>query len=43
MPSLRILSLGTKEDVILKSKDNPKNIVASKFEEKLWCDEELED
>jgi hypothetical protein len=34
---------GIKEEIILQNKDNIKNIITSKFKEKLWCDKELED
>ena len=30
------------EEIIQQNKDNIKNIIASKFKEKLWCDKELE-
>jgi hypothetical protein len=30
------------EDIILKNKDTIKNIIKSKFKEKMWCDKELE-
>ena len=31
------------EDTILKNKDTIKNIIKSKFKEKMWCDKELEE
>ena len=31
------------EDTILQNKDNIKNIIKSKFKEKMWCDKELEE
>jgi hypothetical protein len=34
---------GIKEEVTLQNNDNIKNIITSKFKEKLWCDKELED
>jgi hypothetical protein len=30
------------EDTILQNKDTIKNIIKSKFKEKMWCDKELE-
>jgi hypothetical protein len=32
---------GIKEEIILQNKDNIKNIITTKFKEKLWCDKEL--
>jgi hypothetical protein len=34
---------GIKEEVTLQNNNNIKNIITSKFKEKLWCDKELED
>jgi hypothetical protein len=34
---------GIKEEVTLQNNDNIKNIITSKFKEKLWCNKELED
>ena len=34
---------GIMEDTILQNKDNIKNIIKSKFKEKMWCDKELEE
>jgi hypothetical protein len=31
------------EDTILQNKDTSKNIIKSKFKEKMWCDKELEE
>jgi hypothetical protein len=31
------------EDTILQNKDTIKNIIKSKFKEKMWCDKELEE
>ena len=31
------------EDTILQNKDTIKNIIKSKFMEKMWCDKELEE
>jgi hypothetical protein len=31
------------EDTILQNKDTTKNIIKSKFKEKMWCDKELEE
>ena len=31
------------EDTILQNKDAVKNIIKSKFKEKMWCDKELEE
>jgi hypothetical protein len=31
------------EDTILQSKGTIKNIIKSKFKEKMWCDKELEE
>jgi hypothetical protein len=33
---------GIKEEIILQNKDNIKNIITSKFKEKMWCNKELE-
>jgi hypothetical protein len=33
---------GIKEEIILKKKDDIKNIITFKFKEKLWCDKKLE-
>jgi hypothetical protein len=35
--------LGIKEDVTVQNKNNIKNIIISKFKEKIWCNKELED
>jgi len=35
-------SLGVKEEIILENNDNIKNIITSKFKDKLWDDNELE-
>ena len=32
---------GIMEDTILQNKDTIKNIIKSKFKEKMWCDKEL--
>jgi hypothetical protein len=34
---------GIMEDTILQNKDTIKNIIKSKFKEKMWCDKELEE
>jgi hypothetical protein len=34
---------GIKEEATLQNNDNIKNIITSKFKEKLWCNKELED
>ena len=34
---------GIMEDTILQNKDIIKNIIKSKFKEKMWCDKELEE
>jgi hypothetical protein len=31
------------EDTILQNKDTIKNVIKSKFKEKMWCDKELEE
>jgi hypothetical protein len=31
------------EDTIFQNKDTIKNIIKSKFKEKMWCDKELEE
>jgi hypothetical protein len=31
------------EDIVLQNKNTIKNIIKSKFKEKLWCDKELEE
>ena len=33
---------GIMEDTILQNKDTIKNIIKSKFKDKMWCDKELE-
>ena len=34
---------GIMEETILQNKDTIKNIIKSKFKEKMWCDKELEE
>jgi hypothetical protein len=34
---------GIEEDVTLQNNGDIKNVITSKFKEKLWCDKELED